>query len=450
MARILILGAGYVAGPLVNILHRRDENVLTVASQFLHEAEALAAGRPRITPAVLDVNDADALGGLIAAHDLTVSFVPYLFHMQVASQCLKHGKHLVTASYEQPAMKALDAEVAAKGLTFLNEIGLDPGIDHLSAMRIIDEAHAAGGKVESFVSWCGGLPAPEANDNPLGYKFSWAPRAVLLALLNEARFRRDGTDVVLNKEQLLPSTAPVDVGAEFELEGYPNRNSLNYESIYGIHGVRDLLRGTLRYRGFAAILQAAKQAGLLDMEAYPALQTGAAPLTWRALIAAGLSLPVEAVEREFPFDATVRAAFAWLGLFGEALVPQAGNRLDAFCELLKARLQYQPGERDMVVLHHKFVIRNANGSSTQKTSTLIAYGEPGGYTAMAKTVGIPAALAAQLILDGVITRRGVVLPVFADVYQPLLEALEAEGIGCDERELAENNPAFLRELRYNV
>ncbi|MBI2380984.1 MAG: saccharopine dehydrogenase NADP-binding domain-containing protein [Gammaproteobacteria bacterium] len=447
MSRILILGAGYVAGPLVDVLHRRLDNEITLASQFLAEAQALAKGRERIAPAVLDVNNAHALGELVKAHDLVVSFVPYLFHMKVAEQCLAHGKHLVTASYEQPAMKALDAEVAARGLTFLNEIGLDPGIDHLSAMRIIDEAHAEGAKVESFVSWCGGLPAPDANDNPLGYKFSWAPRAVLLALLNEARFRRAGVDVALSRDELLPSTSPVQVGAELALEGYPNRNSLNYEAIYGIDGVKDLLRGTLRYRGFAAILHAAKHCGLLDVDADPSLEQGAEPLGWQALIARQLGMTSPLAATALPFSKPVQEAFAWLGLLDGGPVPQAGNRLDAFCELLKAKLQYREGERDMVVLHHKFVIRKTDGSVERKTSTLIAYGEAGGYTAMAKTVGIPAALAAQLILDGKIDRRGVILPVTQDVYEPLLDALAHEGISSDERSFAGDDPAFLAELR---
>lgn len=447
MARILILGAGYVAGPLVDVLHRRDDNHITIASQFRHEAEGLAGGRARIDVAELDVNDAEALGRLVAGHDLVVSFIPYLFHLRVAEQCLKHGKHLVTASYEQPAMKALDAEVQARGLTFLNEIGLDPGIDHLSAMRIIDEAHERGAQVESFVSWCGGLPAPDANDNPLGYKFSWAPRAVLLALLNEARFRAGGRDLTLSRDELLPWTKPIAVG-DLALEGYPNRNSLNYEEIYGISGVKDLLRGTLRYRGFAAILQAAKRLGLLDVEAYPALQPGAPTISWRQLIADGAGVPAATLETELKWEETVKSAFHWLGLFGDDAVPQAGNRLDAFCELLKARLQYRPGERDMVVLHHKFAIRNPDDSRQHQTSTLIAYGQPGGYTAMARTVGIPAALAAQLILDGVITRRGVILPVTRDVYQPLLDALSEEGIVCEEADFPGAPADFLSEMHY--
>lgn len=447
MAKILILGAGYVAGPLVDVLHRRAENTLTIASQFQQESEALAADRERIAAVALDVTCPAALSALVASHDLTVSFVPYLFHMNVAEACLEHGKHLVTASYEQAAMKALDAQVQAKGLTFLNEIGLDPGIDHLSAMRIIDEAHAEGAQIESFVSWCGGLPAPEANDNPLGYKFSWAPRAVLLALLNEAHFRRNGENVSLSRDELLPSTAPVTVGA-LALEGYPNRNSLNYEAVYGISGVKDLLRGTLRYRGFAAILQAAKQAGLLDVEADPRLAAGMPALAWRELIATGLSLPLADLQTRFPFAEPVREAFSWLGLFGDSAVPQAGNRLDGFCELLKARLQYAPGERDMVVLHHKFVVRKADGLAKSKTSTLVAYGTPGAYTAMAKTVGIPAALAAQAILDGEISRRGVILPVTADVYEPLLEGLAREGIVCDEQSHDGLVSGFLAELGY--
>ena len=428
MARILVFGAGFVAEPLVEYLMRRDDNRITVASEFLADAERIAGRFAGVTATSANVTDANSIAPLIAAHDLVVSLVPATLHLTIAETCVSLGKHLVTASYESPAMAALDEKAREQGVILLNEIGLDPGIDHLGAKDIIDRVQEEGGKVRSFVSWCGGLPAPEANDNPLGYKFAWAPRGVLLALQNEAVFLRDDKAVRLSPGQLLDSAEPVEVG-ELQLEGYANRNSLGYQQSYEIPEARTILRGTLRYRGFCDILQAARKLGLLELDGAGSGQAS----SWNDYLLAlhGFESHEQARE-QLGISEAAFAALDWLGCFSDLPVAPAPGPLDSFCELLKTRLAYQPGERDMVVLQHQFGIEPASGESYQLEASLVACGEPDGYSAMAKTVGYPAAMAAQLICDGVIRERGVVLPFSKEIYRPLLDLLANEGIAFSE------------------
>ncbi|QGX40950.1 saccharopine dehydrogenase C-terminal domain-containing protein [Permianibacter aggregans] len=427
MARILVLGAGFVAGPLVSVLMRDPKNELTLASQFLREAEKLAAGRSRVNAAEVNVQDASQLGQLVADHDVVVSLVPYQFHVLVARQCIAHRRHLVTASYENAEIKALNAEAKSVGITILNEIGLDPGIDHLSAMKIIDEVHAEHGKVLAFESWCGGLPSPTSNNNPFGYKFSWAPRSVLQALLNSATYLKDGELIHIPAENLLRNPVALQVDEHLQLEGYPNRDSVGYREVYGLREVQTMLRGTLRYPGFCAMLDECKAVGLLDVTPNAMLQPGQPPVSWNDWLAAAMTvnnIKVLSLETE--------QALAWLGMRGEQPMPQVGTVIDAFCQELLAKLRYAPGETDMVVLQHRFLIQRSNGEREWRYSTLICEGEPNGPTAMAKTVGIPCALAVQLLLDGGIARRGSILPVTPEIYQPILAQLGNEGIRCEE------------------
>lgn len=434
MPKILVLGAGFVAGPLIDYLHRDPENHLTVASEHLRDAEQRAAGRERIHAKEIRVAQTSDFAALIASHDLVISLLPYTLHPIVAEVCLSTGRHLVTTSYESEAMRSFDAEAKACGLTFLNEIGLDPGIDHLGAMTVIDEVRSTGGEIESFVSWCGGIPAPECNDNPLGYKFAWAPIGALLALLNDACYREQGRDVQISQHALLQTISSIKIDDHLQLEGYPNRNSLAYADVYKIHHAKQILRGTLRYPGYAAIMHAIKELGLLSTESDPLLQENAAAIRWKQLLASRLNTTEVDLLAKLPFDKSVVEGLRWLELLGDAYAPRLGNRLDALCEWLKPRLSYQPNERDMVVLQHRFGILTADGERTQRLDTLIAYGTPGGYSAMAKTVGTPAAVAAQLILDGALQRRGVILPVTDDIYRPILRLLAEEGI-CFETTL---------------
>ncbi|MCO7222989.1 saccharopine dehydrogenase C-terminal domain-containing protein [Pleionea sp. CnH1-48] len=426
---ILILGAGFVAGPAVEYLTRNENNQITLVSHILAEAEALAGEHPRIKAMQGDVSDKQQMGALVEQHDLVISLVPYLFHVAIAELCIEHKKPMITASYVSPEMKALDAKASEAGVLVLNEIGLDPGIDHLSAMKIIDEVHAEQGEVLSFASWCGGLPAPECNNNPLGYKFAWAPRAVLLALLNEARFLKSGAISDIAPDALLDNVNDVYVTDEFDLEGYPNRDSSNYREAYNIPEVQNLIRGTLRYKGFAEIFKAARALGLLSLE--PVEPSQLEGKTWQQWFEA----QVDALD--FGFSAEVLEALEWLGFSADEPLPVANTMLDVFCALLQQKLNYEADEFDMIVLQHKFEVKKQD-TVENLTSTLVVKGEAGGFSAMAKTVGYPVAIACQLVLDGQITESGVKIPVSPVFYEPLLAGLEKEGIICEEKTV----PAF--------
>jgi saccharopine dehydrogenase-like NADP-dependent oxidoreductase len=332
-------------------------------------------------------------------------------------------------------MRALDDAARRAAVALVNEVGLDPGIDHLSAQQIIDRVQAKGETVDTFISWCGGLPAPQdralhGQDNPFGYKFSWEPKGALSVLLNTATYLHAGHKQCVQGQDLMKWARPVHL-AGLDLEGYPNRNSILYKDIYGLKNVRTLLRGTLRYPGFCAIMQGAKNLGLMQMEPHTDPSTMLAT-TWGAYISE-LNEGVDLDTLKQNMDKRAWDALHWLGCFSGEPAAQTSNPLDAFCELLLRKLSYGAGERDMVLLVHKFIIKRPDGSKYYITSQLKAFGEVGGHSAMAHTVGTPVAIAAQLIAQGIITRRGVVRPVSEDIYVPMLRALEQEGIVCEER-----------------
>ncbi|TPX35462.1 hypothetical protein SmJEL517_g02078 [Synchytrium microbalum] len=446
--KVLLLGSGFVSAPLVDYLLRESRTAITIASNSKPEADRLAAGRQGTKVAPLDVHNKEALGTLVSEHDVVVSFVPAPLHPLVALPCIQHGKHLVTASYISPAMAELDAKAKAANVTLLNEMGLDPGIDHMTAVRIFDDVRSKGGRITSFVSWCGGLPAPEASDNPLGYKFSWSPRGVLTAGMNEAKFKRNGQILHVPGMELLKTAIPVSIFPGFAMEGFPNRDSLKYLDLYGLgplENLDNLFRGTLRYQGYSELMSAFIGLGLLDdrVGGIPPDMSWAELMTnlvrkggkvpdMRLAIASKLGIGLSDSKGNALVD-RVLSALKWMDVLSPAHpVPPASSVLDAFCALLQKRLIYGPGERDMVVMHHEVGVELANGVKERRTSTLVSYGDPTGYTAMARTVGLPAAIGVELILNGSISRRGVIAPMTPDVYEPCLHSLEKESVRFTE------------------
>jgi saccharopine dehydrogenase (NADP+, L-glutamate forming) len=262
MKKALVLGAGLVARPLVRYLLDQPDFKVTVASRTVSKAEALVAGHPGGTTLTLLADDTAKLEQLVSKHDLAISLLPAPLHPVVAQMCIKHKKHMVTTSYVSPAMQKLDAPARQAGVMCLNEIGVDPGIDHMSAMRIIHDVEQRGGKVVSFRSYCGGLPAPDANDNPWGYKFSWSPRAVCTAGKNAARFRENGKQVDVPGPELFTHVEQTHVEGVGKLEAYPNRDSLGYVDVYGLKGIETMFRGTFRYPGWCRCLKKVVDLGM--------------------------------------------------------------------------------------------------------------------------------------------------------------------------------------------
>ncbi|KAI9317684.1 Saccharopine dehydrogenase-domain-containing protein [Dichotomocladium elegans] len=435
---ILLLGSGMVARPLVERLTRRANARVVIASNVLSEAEKIAASvssGPGLTETVeLDISDSDKLARLISGADVVVSLVPAFLHHTVAKACIEQRKHMVTASYVSKEMEDLDEAAKKAGIAIMNEVGLDPGIDHMSAMKIIDHAKAHGKKIRSFVSWCGGLPAPEASNVPLGYKFSWSPRGVLTASGNDAIFWSNGKQHTIAGEDLLKNHFPSvrTPFAGFVFEGLANRDSLKYTDIYGLGNLRDMdtmFRGTLRYQGYSDLLYAFRKLGFLSQT--ETLQTVMG--RWRHdaedVIQGNLAAISDLIGLSPTHSLTTRTTEALQFLFTEGLHndPQlrSVSALDALSTVLSRRLQYQQGERDMVAMQHTFVVESSRTQQFETiTSTLISYGEPKGDTAMATTVGVPAALATELVLDNKIHARGVLRPTTPDIYLPILETLE--------------------------
>ncbi|MEM9103939.1 MAG: saccharopine dehydrogenase C-terminal domain-containing protein [Pseudomonadota bacterium] len=445
MAQILVLGAGFVAGPLVDYLADIPNNQVIIASQFIDESQKLVKGRDRVSAITVDVNNVPALYKAVAESDIVVSLVPYQFHTQIAEICVEQGKHLVTASYESHGMKALHDKALARGVTLLNEIGLDPGIDHLSAMKMINNFRADGYRIESFISWCGGLPAPSANNNPLGYKFAWAPKGVLLAVCNDALFLRDNEIITKSHEELLQKLADITVSKAMILQGYPNRDSIHYQKIYGLKGIKNLVRGTLRYPGFAKAFQWLKTLNLFDD--LPIDSQKRELLSWAEILVKNSGLSLKQVKDDLSQDDNLATTVNWLGLLNEIpIVDPQLSTLDALCDLLLSKLSYQDSETDMVALLHKFVVVSPSGEYECHQSSLIREGTVGGYSAMAQTVGLPAAIATQLLLNGSIRERGCVLPVNPTTYNPILNKLEEKGIVCKEEQIPLKPNEFIPEI----
>ncbi|MEA3375071.1 MAG: saccharopine dehydrogenase C-terminal domain-containing protein [Chloroflexota bacterium] len=435
MKNVLVFGAGLVAGPLVR--HLLDQGYqVTVASRTLGKATALITGHPQGRAVRFDITEDEAeLGELVVQADLCVSLLPYIYHVQVARVCVEHQKPLVTTSYVSDEMEALDGDAREAGVILLNEIGLDPGIDHMSAMRVIDRVHDAGGEVKAFRSFCGGLPAPEANDNPLGYKFSWSPRGVLLAGRNDARYLENGRVVDVPNERLFATHYVTWVNGLGDYEAYPNRDSLPYVDRYGIPEADTMYRGTLRNLGWCDVMQKLNELGCFSLDERPDL-----PHTTFRQVMAGLigkerspDLRLDlAMHLNVAPNSGVMTALEWLGLLDAEPVPEKMTLLDVLADQMLAKMRYGEGERDMVALVHEFRVDH-EGREEAISATLVDFGDPDGDTAMARTVGLPAAIGARMILEDRIDLSGVHIPVLPEIYEPILDELEHLGISFEER-----------------
>ncbi|KAJ5280919.1 Saccharopine dehydrogenase [Penicillium angulare] len=441
-SKVLLLGSGFVTKPTVDILDKAGVEVI-VACRTLDSAQKLAAGFKHTKAISLDVSNDAELDKAMQGVSVVVSLIPYTFHATVIKSAIRTKTNVVTTSYVSPAMEELDAEAKAAGITVMNEIGLDPGIDHLYAVKAIAEAHAAGSKVTGFVSFCGGLPAPEASGNPLGYKFSWSSRGVLLALRNAARIYQDGKLVDIAGPDLMATAKPYYILPGFAFVGYPNRDSTSFRERYDIPEAQTVIRGTLRFQGFPEFIKVLVDTGFLKDEASPVFESS---IPWkeatRQLLGAASSSEKDlaaAVESKTSFPNTeerdrIISGFRWIGLFSDEATTPRGNALDTLCAVLEKKMQYEEGERDMVMLQHKFNIEHKDGSKETRTSTLCEYGNPAGYSAMAKLVGVPCGVAVKQVLNGTISKTGILAPMTMDICGPLIKELKEEfGIELIER-----------------
>jgi saccharopine dehydrogenase (NADP+, L-glutamate forming) len=430
MQKVLILGSGMVAQPIIRYLLSKNY-LVTVASNTPDRTAVMIGGNPNGTGIFWEATDEGTLDSLIASHDLTVSLLPYVFHPKVAALCVKNRKNMVTTSYVKPEMQSLDASAREAGVILLNELGLDPGIDHMSAMRIIDHIHEKEGAVMEFYSICGALPAPEAANNPFRYKFSWSPKGVVMAGNNDALYLKHGREVSLPTARLFKDPSKVDFPGVGELEFYPNRDSLAYREIYGIPEANTVFRGTFRFPGWCETLDAMKRIGLTSYDKFNMTGMSYAGMVKHLVEQkTGVAAGQDAIGLVAGFlgvneNAYAINAMSWLGLFSENLMNRGEDSpFEVTSDLMLEKMMLGADERDMVVLQHTFLAGYSDGRKEVIRSRMLDYGVPGGDTAIARTVALPAAIGAEMILSGKITAKGVHIPVIPEIYNPILDQLE--------------------------
>lgn len=442
MRTILIIGAGRSASSLIQYLLEKsvkEQLHLIIGDLSLELAQKKTNNHPNATPIALDIFNAQQRQDAIQKATIVISMLPAHLHIEVAKDCVLFQKHMVTASYISEAMQALDAEAKAKGLIFMNEIGLDPGIDHMSAMKVIDEIKEKGGKMLLFESFCGGLVAPESDTNIWNYKFTWAPRNVVLAGQGgAAKFIQEGAYKYIPYCNLFRRTEFLEVEGYGRFEAYSNRDSLKYRSVYGLDDVLTLYRGTIRRVGFSKAWNMFVQLGMTD-DSY--VMEGSEAMTYRQFVNSFLPYhPTDSVELKMRHilkidqDDIMWDKLVELDLFSR--IKKVGLKNATPAQILEKILSdswtLQPEDKDMIVMYHKFGYE-WNGITSQIDSKMVCIGDDQMYTAMAKTVGLPVAMAALLILNGKIQTSGVQLPIQKEVYEPILKELESYGVVFNEQ-----------------
>jgi len=434
--KVLVLGAGLVSKPLVRYLLDETDYLVVMASRTVSKVKKIIDNHPCGNAVELDVSNDAQLEKLVSESDLTVSLLPYTYHVKIAKLCIKHKKYLVTTSYVSDEMRALDKEAKKTGVLFLNECGLDPGIDHMSAMRIIHKVEEEGGKVTSFKSSTGALPSHEVNNNPFGYKFSWAPRGVLLASKNPSKWLENGKIKEYPGEQLFENYYIQDISSIGSFENYPNRNSVPYKDIYGLKDAHTVYRGTLRMTGWCETMRKIVALGWLSEKPLKNFNGKTYADVTRNLVDAKPKDDLIKATAKFlglNIYSTVIKRLEWLGLFNDEKLPSdKNNPLDYLNVLTLKKMSLGENERDMTVMHHELIAEYPS-KKEYITSTLVDYGIIGEDSSVARTVSIPAAIAVKMMLENKIKLIGVHIPVLPEIYNPILDELEGFGIKFKEK-----------------
>ncbi len=421
MKQIILFGAGKSSTCLIDYLLKAgaaNHWHLTVADSNLLQAQSKIGFSTFGTAVGITAEDEQQRSVLIKSGDLIISLLPPALHFLVAHDCIKYQKNLLTASYVDEQIKSLGSAVKSNNLFFLCEMGLDPGIDHMSSVKLIRDIRQQGGKIISYMSHCGGLVAPESDSNPWRYKISWNPRNIVLAGKAGASFKIDNVVKHLNYEEVFGSCRLVNIGLLGKLVSYPNRDSLHYLPVYDLNDAVTFMRTTLRYPEFCTAWNSIVKAGLTKEVAPLQIEK----LTFRKWSQEILPL----------VNDSNRSQLEYLGIFDHALVPDTCiSSADILQFLLESKLMMLPGDKDMVVMMHE-VAYLLEGKMNKIESQLIIKGQDNVHTAMAKTVGLPLGIAAKLILQGRIKLTGLHLPVLPEIYEPVLKELALEGIRFEE------------------
>jgi len=439
MKQILVIGAGRSSIYLIEYLLNKSTQYdwkITVGDVDIQLAQSKINNHPNGKAIAFDINNAKQREEEILKSDIVISMLPAFMHGDVAKDCVRLGKHMATASYVSETMQELDQEAKNKGIILLNEIGLDPGIDHASALKIIDELKEKGCNIHTFKSFCGGLVAPESNDNPWGYKFSWNPRNVILAGLGTAQYLENGKMKFLPYNRIYTQTETIEVNGYGKFDAYANRDSVGYREIYGLQNSKTMLRGTLRMPGYCKAWNAFVKLGLTD-DTWKIHDSD--KLNWAKLIDAFLPEGKESLENRLQkflgadVDDEVMSKLKWLGIFEELPIKLVNaSPAQILQSLLEEKWKLKSGDKDMIVMQHYFGYTE-DQKEKAIVSSLVVKGDSESHTAMAKTVGLPLAITVKNILTGKLNCKGVCIPSTPEIYIPLLEELKEFGIEFDER-----------------
>lgn len=435
MKHLLVIGAGRSSAALIAYLSNegiRKAWQIIVVDNVPDVVNTYAEMYPNVSAVQADIFDLQTRTRLIQQADLVISMLPARFHIHIATTCLEFSTPLLTASYIDDEVRKLAPQIEEKGLVFLYECGLDPGIDHMSAMQMIDRIHDQGGTITSFQSFCGGLMAPGSDDNPWRYKFTWNPRNVVLAGKGAtAQYMYKGHYKNIPHHQLFKRLTIIEIPGYGAFESYPNRDSLHYQDLYGLTTAKTILRGTLRRPGYCAAWHTFVQLGLTD-DNYQLRHID--KMTYAEFLKTYLPYSKDDLVTNFcryvntDISSEIVQKVRWLGLFDDTPIGlQNATPADVMQKLLENKWKAQPQDQDMIVMQHQLAYE-IHGEHKKSTSSLITIGDLSGLTGMAKTVGYPLGIAAKLVLENKISKKGLLIPTIQEIYQPILEELQTLGI----------------------
>ncbi len=431
MKKILVLGTGFVVKPLVDYFLDDCKYEVLVASRDNNHSGLIIAGRPKGKRVLWAAKPPyDELDEMVKGVDLVVSMIPPSMHTIVAEACIKNHVNMVTTSYISPEMAEMDAQAKEAGIIILNEIGEDPGMDHMGAQLLIDTIKSEGGLIKSVTSYGAGIPSFEHNNNPLGYKFSWSPSGLIKASQTPAAYIKDGKEIEVSGEDLFKNSWLVDIYKLGTFETYPNRNSIPYLKKYGLDENTDIYRGLLRHPGWCNTMQSFKNLNLFNSDNSRELP----PLTFaeftRQLIGNTKTDNLKqslANYLNLGINSDIIKQIEWLGfLSDDKIMLRKGSNVDVLVDTMTRKMKYKDYEKDMIIVHNEVVVEFSNRIE-KRIATMRVEGRPYGHSAMSRAVSLPAAIASQLILEGTIRQKGVVMPNSQEIYKPVLEKLKNHG-----------------------
>lgn len=442
MKKILVIGAGKSSSSLIRyLLNESEENnwLVRVGDANEEAVKKKIGNHPNAQSLTFDAFDAEQTHNEVANADIVISMLPWTLHLNVVKKCIELKKNVITPSYISDEIRALDDAAKEAGVLVMNELGVDPGIDHMSAMKLINEIKADGGEIINFESFTGGLVAPESDNNPWNYKFTWNPRNVVIAGQGGvAKFIEEGQYKYIPYHKLFRRTEFIDIDGYGKFEGIANRDSLKYQSVYGLDNVRTIYRGTLRRVGFARAWDVFVQLGATD-DGY--VIENSEDMTYREFINSFLAYnPNDTVELKLRYylkidqDDTLWEKLVWLGIFEDKKIGlKRATPAQILQKILEDKWTLDPEDKDMIVMWHKLKYKTKEGEEKELHSSMVSIGEDQTYTAMSNTVGLPVAICCKLILNGTITGTGVEMPIEKRFYEPILEELTQYGIEFNEK-----------------